>query len=141
MSSLAGYIGRVRSYLGILGSAALLFIGCSDCPPGTICECGGKLTVTVHLTSVPDKLQLRWNGEVVVDECAAQSPGPLLYEKHATELVIDAGGFGYTPPSTVDLEIVDLKDCAQASESVFAVVGKPVPGAPFSLCSTASLDL
>ena len=131
----------VRFLPWLLGVQALFLVGCGDCSSGTICECAGDLTVTVHLTEVPARLQLQWNGHVVVDECAALSGGPLTYEKRGTELVIDEGGFGYTPPSTVDLEIVDLKDCVQTSESLFAVVDEPVPGAPFRLCSQASVDL
>jgi hypothetical protein len=134
-------VSAVRFDLCILGIVALLFISCSDCPSGTICECVGDLTVTVHLTNVPAKLQLRWKGNVVVDECAALRQGSLTYEKRGTELVINDGGFGYTPPSMVDLEIVDLKDCSQAPESLFAVVDEPVPGAPFPHCSRASLDV
>lgn len=118
-------------------AGVVLLAGC----PGPISECTGDLTVIVRVPRVPSKLQLRWQGEVVVDECAATSRGALTYEKRATELVINDGGFGYTPPSTVSLEVVDLKDCVQAPELLVAAVDKTIPGGPFAMCSQASLDV
>lgn len=76
---------------GVLLSACGPTAG-EQCPSGTICECGGDLTVTVHLANVPAKLQLRWKGNVVVDECSAIRGGVLIYQKRSTELVINEGG-------------------------------------------------
>lgn len=131
----------MRLPLCFLGVTALLSVSCGECPSGTICECAGNLTVTVHLAEIPSKLQLRWNGSVVVDECTTRGGGPIVYVKRGTELVINDGGFGYTPPSVFDLEIVDLKDCVQPAQSLLAVVDEPVPGAPFRMCSQASVEL
>jgi len=139
------WIGRLRKMtLAHLRIAVLFAVtvspylgGCSG--PGVV-ECVGDLTVVARLAPVPEKLQIAWNGEVVVDECQDQNSGLILYEKRPTEVVINEGGFGYTPPATFDLVLNDLKDCVQAGAPLVSVAGHPVPG-DRSSCSSATVTI
>jgi hypothetical protein len=67
------------------------------------------------------------------------SDGRILYELSGTELVINDGGFGYTPPSTFSLVVKDLKDCVAQPETLSAVEDYEIPGAPFEMCSHPSV--
>src|SRR5688500_1817860 len=96
----------------------VLSVGCDDEPVG---ECAGDITVTVRLSSVRAKLLIVWDGDVVVDECVPVSAVPILFEKKETELVINDGGFGFTPADAVSVTVNDLKDCIQPPEPLIAV--------------------
>ena len=64
----------------------------------------------------------------------------VTYEKTVDELVVEVGGFGYTPPARFSLTVTDLKNCTEAAELVVAVEDYPVDGAG-TLCSSVAVTL
>jgi hypothetical protein len=115
---------------------------CDD--PDVVCECVGDIDVTVPLSSIPAKLRIVWHTgdtDLVIDECTGFASGELLYERQPDGLVINDGGFGFTPPSKFSLTVLDLKDCLADPESLVAVEDYAVPGAPHDLCSHAEVTL
>lgn len=105
-------------------------------------ECAGQIEIEVPWDNVPDNIQIVWQGHFVVDECNPEQGGVALsWEKSAAGLVVNDGYIGYTPPSTFDLMVIDLKDCVAAPETIVEVVDYPVPGAPFEVCTSVDVTL
>jgi hypothetical protein len=138
----------------IIGLLSALFfvtlIGCKDensngdnvngDGPTVISECAGFLSVKVNfLTPVPDNLKIVWRGHIAVDECNNQPHGPVVLEKTGNSLTVSDGGFGYTAPQTLDIQIFDQGNCGSESE-FFALDNYVVSSVQPALCESISLE-
>lgn len=61
-----------------------------------------------------------WRSREVFNSCSEQKGGPITTETSGNELNISDGGFGYTSPQTISIQVFDLGNCNTESE-VFAV--------------------
>lgn len=122
-----------------LGSA------CAEPEPLIIDECVGELQVTVPLEAVPSKVRIEWRSGTrdleILDECTAPH-ARLLVERRVGALLINDGGFGYRPPPTFDLKVLDRGDCLGNAPdlSLIDVANVPVPG-PRDLCVDTEVTL
>ena len=128
-----------NNWLGlVVGTLAASMV--ATCATPTAWECAGELDMTIELAQVPTMLRATYMGNVVIDDCMDQSSGIVLDERTAHAVILNDGGFGYTPPSTVSLEVFDQGDCSGPEVLVFAVTNEPVPGAPFvESCTSATM--
>ncbi|HRC55321.1 MAG TPA: hypothetical protein PKU97_05315 [Kofleriaceae bacterium] len=123
-----------------------LFSACTEPQAEELIDgCVGALRVTLPLTTVPAKVKVEYrHGDrtelVVADECTS-SLSTLVIERPAGALLVDDGGFGYTPPATFDLKVLD-RDCSgtRADITLVDVKAHPVAGLHGS-CSHAEVTL
>jgi hypothetical protein len=123
-------------------AAPLAVAACTQ--PGGRGECVGALLITVPLASTPAKLrvELRRSDRAdvsVVDECSGAS-SPMLVERQTGKLIVDDGGFGYTPPPRFDLTVTDLGTCTGTATTVVAVEDVEV-AAGLGVCDFAEVTL
>ncbi|MBK9069607.1 MAG: hypothetical protein IPL79_01145 [Myxococcales bacterium] len=110
------------------------------CPDGMVCECAGDLDMTIELAHVPDKMRATFHGEMVIDDCFGQAFTIVSNDRTPHALILNNGGFGFTPPNTISLEVFDQGDCSATEVLIFAVTDEPVPGAPFTeTCMSATI--
>ena len=121
----------------VLVVLAAVLASAASCEAG---ECAGSLAVTLPVAAEIQNVEIIWNREIVVNECDGTHVGPILYEKTADALIVNDGGFGYTPPSHFSLRVNDLKDCTADPERIVDVTNRAVEGAD-KLCTAAQVDL
>lgn len=129
----------------LLFSSISLSVACAE-PHPVIDECVGDLLVTVPLTTVPHKVRVEWRAgtqdlPTIFDECT-DSPSRLILERRASALVVNDGGFGYTPPPTFDLKVVDRGDCLGNAPDITLVdvTTYSIPG-PRESCTSTEVTL
>lgn len=124
-----------------------LVTACAEPHPEELIDgCAGELVVTVPLAKVPRKVRVEWRAgtqdpPVIMDECS-DPPSRLLIERRPQALIVNDGGFGYRPPPTFDLRLIDRGDCLGHEQDVtlIDVTAYPVPGSHGS-CGLAELTL
>ncbi len=135
----------LRTWLVAAGLVWPLASGaCSD-DGEVITECVGALAITVPLAQTPAKLRVELRrpdrpGVVELrDECSDQG-GVLLVERRDGHLLVDDGGFGYTPPARFDLKVTDLGACEGTATTIVDVSNVEV-AAGLGVCDFAEVTL
>ena len=65
-----------------------------------------------------------------------------MSSRTAHALILNDGGFGYTPPNMISVELFDQGDCTGEELLLFSAIDEPVPGAPFTSadsCTSATM--
>lgn len=105
----------------------------------TYAECAAFVSTKINLNSTPPaKVRILWNGGVQIDECTGLKRGQL--ERGANWLRDLDGGFGYTAPSTVSIEVQDLGDCSGPTATIFSVTDAVVSTHQPQLCEPFDLE-
>ena len=120
--------------------AAGMTLACSGPSSPTIVECTGELEARIDLEpAIPDNLRVVWNAEIVRDDCEGVHHGRFFLSEEGSLLVINDGGFGYTPPEELTVHVVDQGDCSEEAV-VFSAVGYPVADPLPETCSSVRLE-
>lgn len=108
--------------------------------PTALYECAGSLDIKINFSSpVSNKLKIIWNGEIAVDECNNQKLGPIILKKEGHTLIVSDGGFGYTAPQFLDLQIFDQGLCDQQLE-IFTIDNYKVSEDKPELCESKNAE-
>ena len=123
-----------RTFLFPLLVAAVLCSPACVSPP--IEECVGSALVTVEFDGPPpNNLVVVFNGRMLMDSCAEFDVGSVT--RFSRAVIVDDGGFGYTPPREFDLEIWDQGDCATDEVELLSVEAYPLATDP-QVCESYS---
>lgn len=137
-----------KSILFLLGFATSLIA----CTPSrskptdlTTYECVGNLIVKVNLGSaIPNKIKISWRGGgsriTLIDECNIQKDPSTNITKDGNFLVMNQGGFGYTAPQLLDVQIFDQGNCNSESE-IFSVEEYKVSESRPQICESVNLEI